>query len=56
MIILFAAIDEKQIRDFENGVINKETMISRIAEADRITLNQIDRVFNILTEEDEYSP
>ena len=56
MIILFAAVDEKQIRDFENGVINEEAMTSRIAEADRIELNQIDRVFNILTEEDEYSP
>ena len=48
MIIIFVAVDESQIRDFENGVITEET--------DRIALNQIDRVFNILTEENEYSP
>ena len=56
MIILFAAVDEKQIRDFENGIIDKEKMVGQITEADRIELNQIDRVFNILTEGDEYSP
>jgi len=56
MIILFAAVDEKQIRDFENGIIDKEKMVGQITEADRIELNQIDRVFNVLTEEDEYSP
>ena len=56
MIIMFAAVDESQIRDFENGIINEEAIIGRISKADRIALNQIDRVFNILTEEDEYSP
>ncbi|MDR0767390.1 MAG: YfbM family protein [Methanosarcinales archaeon] len=55
MILIFAAVSEQQIRNFENGNIDKNQFIDVLVNADRIGLSQIDRAANVLANDDEFS-
>ncbi|WNY23401.1 hypothetical protein MmiHf6_07080 [Methanimicrococcus hongohii] len=55
MIIVFAAVSKQQIRDFENGDIDKDQFIDILINSERIELSQIDRAINVLADDDEFS-
>lgn len=56
MILTFAAVSKQNIRDFENGDMDKNNFIDILVDSERIGLSQIDRAANILVDDDEFSP
>lgn len=55
MIIFFVSVTKQQINDFENGVIDGEEITKIFVKSDQIRLQEIDRVMNVLAEDDEFS-
>lgn len=55
MFLFFVSVEKQRLSDFENGVTDAREITQAFAKADRIRLQEIDRVVNVLARGDVFS-